>query len=170
MKLPVSLKLVMVVVTSALLQAGIVSWLNVGGYVPDLMLVVAVAAGVVGGVDRGALVGFGAGLCTDLMVTTPFGLWALVGCLTGAAAGYASGTSLVRSPTSRALTFAAACGAGLLAFAVLARLVGQETLGTIDVPLAVVTGAVAAGVLSRVASWVLSWALAPDVLGPERTA
>jgi rod shape-determining protein MreD len=166
--LPVPLKLVMVLVTAALLQAGIVSWLNVGGYVPDLLLVVAVAAGVVGGVDRGALIGFGAGLCTDLMVTTPFGLWALVGCLTGAAAGYVSGTSLVRSPTNRAMTFAVAVGAGLLAFAVLARLVGQASLGTIDLPLAVVTGAVAAGILSRIASRVLTWALGPDVVPPGR--
>jgi rod shape-determining protein MreD len=163
---PPSLRLALVLLTTAVLQAGVVSWLNVRGYVPDLMLVVAIAAGVVGGVDRGAAVGFTAGLLTDLMVTTPFGMWALVACVTGAAAGYAKGTSLVSGPTNRALTFATLCGAGLLLFAVLARLLDQGSLGTIDVPIAVVTGAVVAGVLSRLACRVLTWASGPASLAP----
>ena len=57
---------------------------RVDGVAPDLMLLCAVCAGLVGGPDAGALIGFGSGLVSDLFLqSTPFGLSALAACLAG---------------------------------------------------------------------------------------
>ena len=48
------------------------------GSPPDLMLALAVAAGLAGGPERGAWVGFAAGLLADCFLQTPLGLSALV--------------------------------------------------------------------------------------------
>ena len=53
----------------------------------DALLILAVAAGVVSGTERGATVGFCCGLALDLMVTTPFGLGAVSYLVAGAMAG-----------------------------------------------------------------------------------
>ncbi|MBI4883689.1 MAG: rod shape-determining protein MreD [Actinobacteria bacterium] len=54
----------------------------------QFVLAVVVAAGVVGGPDRGAVVGFVFGLLYDLSGTTPLGLVALAYGLGGMSAGY----------------------------------------------------------------------------------
>ena len=61
--------------------------LRVGGVHPDIMILLPIVAGIVGGPGRGASMGFGAGLVADLFLPTPFGLSALVGCLIGFAVG-----------------------------------------------------------------------------------
>ena len=70
-----------------MLQVSVASQLTVFGYVLDLLLLVAVCAGVNGGSDRGAVIGFGCGLASDLVVQTPFGMWMLVLSVVGYAAG-----------------------------------------------------------------------------------
>jgi rod shape-determining protein MreD len=62
----------------------------------QFVLAVVVAAGAVGGPDRGAVVGFVLGLLYDLSSTTPLGLVALSYGLGGMVAGYAH--SLVSEP------------------------------------------------------------------------
>ena len=61
----------LLIVTAAVLQKAVFSQLRIDGAVPDALLVLAVAAGVVSGSERGATVGFCSGLALDLMVTTP---------------------------------------------------------------------------------------------------
>jgi rod shape-determining protein MreD len=155
-------RVTLVLVVAAVLQAGLVSWLNVGGYVPDLLLLMAIAGGAVLGPDRGALVGFACGLLTDLMVTTPFGMWALVGCLCGAIAGSLRETAALRNGPRRALTFAAIGVGATFTFVVLARLTDQADLRPIDVSAAaLLIGLVAAG-LSRPAMRLMTWAAGAD--------
>ena len=77
----------LVLLSALLLQVSVMSDLPAFNAVGDLMLLMAIAAGSVGGPDRGATYGFAAGLAFDLMVVTPFGLYAL----TFAVAGYLAG-------------------------------------------------------------------------------
>ena len=57
---------------------------------PDFMMLLAVCAGFVAGPDKGAVVGFAAGLVSDLFLqSTPFGLSALAACLAGFVVGWA---------------------------------------------------------------------------------
>ena len=59
------------------LQLGVASSITFFGVQADLLLLVAIAAGIAAGPDRGAAIGFAAGLAYDLMLQTPFGLSAL---------------------------------------------------------------------------------------------
>jgi len=72
-----------VIVTALLLQVAVMPWLTIAGVQVDLLVLVAVAAGLVGGPERGARVGFAAGLTWDLVVDGPLGLSALAYCLAG---------------------------------------------------------------------------------------
>jgi rod shape-determining protein MreD len=156
------LRLAGLLVVVAVLQAAVVSWLNVAGYVPDLLLVVAVAAGAVGGVDRGPLIGFAAGLLTDLMVTTPMGMWALVGCIAATASGTLAGSAAMRGAGRRALVFAGVAAGSTLLFVVLARLLDQGALGAIDVFAAALVNGLAAGTLSRTSVRAVRWTFGYD--------
>jgi rod shape-determining protein MreD len=77
----------LVLVSVLLLQVSVVADLPLFEAVGDLVLLTAIAAGSIGGPDRGATVGFVAGVSYDLLLDTPFGLSAL----TCVAAGYAAG-------------------------------------------------------------------------------
>jgi rod shape-determining protein MreD len=82
------LRIALVLVVAILIQTALGSDLRVSGVAPDLMVLVAVCAGLAGGAEAGAWVGFWAGLVTDLFLTsTPLGLSALTYCLIGAAVG-----------------------------------------------------------------------------------
>lgn len=85
-------RLALVVFVAVLLQVAVMSDLTVLDQSGDLVLLVAIAAGVVSGPDRGATFGFVAGLAYDLLlVDTPFGLSALVYALVGYGVGMAAG-------------------------------------------------------------------------------
>lgn len=151
------LRYALLIATAAVLQRALFSELRVDGAVPDILLVLAVAAGVVGGPDRGAVVGFASGLALDLMMTTPFGLAAV----SYLAAGLVAGTLdevLVRS--ARWLTMAIAALAsmvGVLLFALIGTLLGQNDLldGHLPTVLAVVAVSTAILVLpvARACRW-----------------
>ena len=118
----------LLIVTAAVLQKAVFSQLRVDGAVPDALLVLAVAAGVVSGTERGATVGFFSGLALDLMVTTPFGLGAVCYLAAGAMAG-ALETAMVRSARWLTMVIAALSavfGVGL--FALLGTLLGQSQM------------------------------------------
>jgi rod shape-determining protein MreD len=73
-----------VVLASALVfQVAVAPWIPIFGVQLDLLLLCGVAAGLAGGPERGARVGFLAGLLWDLVVAGPFGLSALCYCLAG---------------------------------------------------------------------------------------
>jgi rod shape-determining protein MreD len=84
-------RLWVVLIVALVLQLGAFDQLTLFGAHADVMLAIAVAAGLLGGPQRGAMVGFVAGLLADLIVPTQFGLSALTFTLV------AYGTGLVRS-------------------------------------------------------------------------
>jgi rod shape-determining protein MreD len=56
---------------------------------PDLLLLVSICAGLAGGAEAGAIVGFFSGLLMDLFLTsTPLGLSALTYCIAGSVIGW----------------------------------------------------------------------------------
>lgn len=81
-------RIALLLVVAILLETTIGNDLRVLGVAPDLMLLLTICAGLTGGTEAGAWVGFWAGLITDLFLTsTPLGLSALTYCLVGAAVG-----------------------------------------------------------------------------------
>ena len=88
-------------------QVAVASRLEVSGVHPDLLLLLAVTAGLTGGPARGAVVGFAAGVVADLYLHTRFGVGALASTLTGYAAGVAGDTVVRPSTTIWALSTAA---------------------------------------------------------------
>jgi rod shape-determining protein MreD len=118
----------LLIVTAAILQKALFSQLRIDGAVPDGLLVLAVAAGVVGGSERGAVVGFFSGLALDLMVTTPFGMAAVCYLAAGVVAGVLE-TSIVRSARWLTMAIAAVASAfGVTMFALLGTLMGRAQM------------------------------------------
>ncbi len=152
-------KLSFVVCCFVLVQGTIMLNIHVAGLHPDVMLLLPIAAGIVGGPARGAVMGFAAGLVADLFVVTPFGLSALVGCLVGYAVGLAT-TALDRSawwlPPVAALFGSAAY---VVTYAVLGSILGQPQMLHADlgviVPLVAVVNAVLAIPAVRFVGWAL---------------
>ena len=101
----VVLRVAVILFTAAVLERGLFSQLRIDGVAADVLLLVAISAGMVGGSDDGAVVGFFAGLTLDLLVQTPLGLSALAYCVTGYVVGDGPGGG-------RALDPLAAAGAG----------------------------------------------------------
>ncbi|MHB8467409.1 MAG: rod shape-determining protein MreD [Acidimicrobiales bacterium] len=80
-------RLALVVSAVFVLHEAVLHGLRVDGVRPDLMLGLALVAGIVAGPEVGAVAGFAGGTLTDLFVNTPFGLSGLVACVTAYALG-----------------------------------------------------------------------------------
>lgn len=136
---------------------------RVDGAHPEVMLMVAAAAGYVGGPERGAFVGFFTGLVADLLLPTTFGLSALVGCLVGFVTG-ASTSGLVRG--SRSLAIVALTTAevtGLVGFAVLGGVLGLQGAVTGALAPALVVATPGAAVLAVPVLALVRWAVPPPL-------
>ena len=117
-----------VVVGAYLIQIGFLDDLEIIGVHPELMLLVAVCAGLVGGSSRGAEVGFAAGLLTDLLFSGSLGVSALCFTLVGFGVGAAE-DSVIRSTRIISMGIAtAASAAGVLLYAGVSQLLGGHTL------------------------------------------
>jgi rod shape-determining protein MreD len=124
-----SLRVIGLLVVGIFLQTTFGPDLRAGGVAPDLMMLLAVCAGVSGGPEQGAIVGFGAGIVSDLFLqSTPFGLSVLAACLAGYVAGWARANLLGPSIVVTPVVAAAGTVFGVLAFAVIGYLVGQSQL------------------------------------------
>jgi rod shape-determining protein MreD len=153
------LRIVAVLVAAVVVHRIVADVVTVGGTSPDTLLVVAAAAGLVGGPRRGAVIGFSAGLAADLFLLTPFGLAALVYCVVGYASGEFSGT-VVRSARwipLVAVSIAATLGQVLFAFA--AATVGWGQLVSAKLPLAALTIGVLGGTLALAVTPAMAWAI-----------
>ncbi len=123
------LRMAAVVIVVLVAEVCFASDLRILGVAPDFLLVLAVAGGLVGGAQTGALFGFAVGLVADLsLATTPIGLQALAWCLAGWAVGTLRANVL---PEGRVIqlvvAFVAAIGA-LVLFLLAGELVGQSQL------------------------------------------
>jgi rod shape-determining protein MreD len=140
-------KLPLLVLVALLVHAQVMPGIRVAGVQPDLMLLLAVAGGIAAGPSAGAVLGFCAGLLTDLLfLETPLGLSAMVFCLVGYFVGVLQAGVLRSSWWLPVLTAFAACASGEALFALVGTLFGQGTLVTDRLPLvAAVVGLLDAG-------------------------
>lgn len=137
-------RLVMVAMAILTLQTTLLSDLRPFGVVADLMLGFSAAAGVVGGPEKGAMVGFLFGLLFDLALVTPFGLTALTYGLVGFFVGLAKLSITVGQAwwLTMLLVFAGSA-LGVVLFAALGTIVGEQ--GWVDsglIKVALVVGVV----------------------------
>jgi rod shape-determining protein MreD len=129
------------------------------GETVDLMLLMSVASGVVGGSQSGALAGFVLGIAFDLVLVTPFGASSLVYGLVGFAAGYTQ--SLTFQPTWYLQSGFVAAGSalGVFGLAIVQQVVGPRgPLASSLVQTALVVG-IANGLLAPLAMPVQRWCL-----------
>ncbi len=146
-----------VVLGALTLQVCLFARFSYDGARPDVMVLIAVIAGFVLGPERGAIVGFAAGMAFDILLTTPLGLSALVFTVTAYAVGTLS-SGVVR--TSRWIPSAVAAvgsAAAMVLYAVLGEVLGEPTLN--GPPLAAIVVFVAAvnAALAPLAVRVLTW-------------
>lgn len=136
------LRWALILSAALVLQVGLATQISVVGVHADLMLLVAICAGIVGGPGTGATVGFVAGLLFDLLLPGPFGVTALAYLLVGYGSGVAG--DAVARPTRwiSCGIVALASAAGTLADAVIGEMLGQRSMS--DPRLAAIVGIVAA--------------------------
>lgn len=152
-------RLPLVLVGALVLHTAVLPQFRLFGVTADAMLLVAVAAGMAAGAERGAWVGFVAGLLADCFVQTPFGLSALTFTVVAWTVGAFHETVLHPPRWASVLTGLVASGAGVALYALAGAAVGEAHLVSSRLPLviAVVAGVHALGVPPAVA--VLRWAL-----------
>ena len=106
--------------------------LRFGGAHPDLLWLLPITAALLDGPETGAIVGFWAGLAFDLVLPTPFGLSALVGCLLGFAVGSLTAAVDPRATWLKPVAAVAGSVAADMLFAVLGAIMGQQQMVQID--------------------------------------
>lgn len=123
------LRLAGLLFVALLVQTTLGSDLRIAGVAPDLMVLVTVCAGLTGGSEAGAWVGFLAGLGYDMfLVSTPVGLSALTYCLIGAAVGALRSAVLQERRSTYPVAAAAATAAAVLVFVGVGDVLGQTQL------------------------------------------
>lgn len=161
------LRVPLVVMTALLVQLTVLARLRLFGVVPNLMLLIAIAAGITAGPARGATVGFVAGLAMDIFLETPLGLSALVYCLVGYTVG-AVETGILRAawwiPVATAFI---ASVAGEALFGAAAAVVGRPGLLTARMGLIVLVVGATSALLALPVVRVVGWSLLKE---PRRTA
>ena len=142
------------------LQASVAAQLPVAGARADLVVLVAIAAGLAAGPEAGAGVGFSAGLVLDLMASGPVGLSSLVYTLVGYSVGLLNAGVLRSSRAIPVASAAAASAAAMLAYALGGEVLGQASLQKGSLGVVMVVVAVVNAVLILPATRLMRWALA----------
>lgn len=158
----------LVLVVALALQLGLFDDLRAFSVHPELLLAVGMGTAIAWGAERGAVVCFAAGLLADLMLQGRLGVTALAYGLVGYGIGLLSEGVARRSRMIDAGLMALGSAAGVLAYAVVAAIFGEPTLGEDN--LGRIIGLVALWnlVLSPVVVPVCRWAGQRPELRPTR--
>ncbi len=153
-------RLSLVVFLFVVVQETVMLDIRIGGVHPDIMVLLPIVAGIIGGPSRGATIGFGTGLVADLFLPTPFGLSALVACLLGFAVGLST-IALDRSAWWLA-PVAALGGSALyeLTYGALGSVLGQPQMLHVALTRIVVVVSVTNALLALPAMRLMSWGMA----------
>jgi rod shape-determining protein MreD len=136
--------------------------LRVGGAHPDLVWLLPITAALLDGPETGAIVGFWAGLAFDLVLPTPFGLSALVGCLLGYATGSLTAAVDPRAAWLKPVAALIGSVAADMLFAVLGAVFGQQQMVQVDFLAVFAVVAVSSVVLVLPVNRLMRWALAGE--------
>jgi rod shape-determining protein MreD len=153
----VATRVSLVLVASLTIQLGIASHLEVLDVQGDLLLLIAVCAGLAAGPDRGATVGFAAGMSFDLLLQSPFGLSALTYAIVAYVAGSLQDSVLRAAWWIPVGTAAAASALGVILYGVFGTMVGEDLLALSLLRIAAVV-ALLNGIAAPVALRVVRWA------------
>jgi rod shape-determining protein MreD len=152
----------LVVILVLAVQTGIVAGIRPFDATADLMLLLALASGLALGPERGAMVGAGVGFVFDLVLSTPFGLSALVYGVAAFAVGLVSTGALEASRWVPVLLTAAGSAGAVVLYALLGAMFGLEHTVTLHlVPVVIVVAGVNAA-LAVPALALMRWALQAD--------
>jgi rod shape-determining protein MreD len=151
-------RIALVLFSAAVLQRGLFSQLRIAGVSVDVLLLLAIAGGMILGPERGAIFGFFAGLTLDLLVQTPLGLSALVYCLVGFGTGRLQGTVLRANRVWPLALVAVTSAAAVALYAVVAEVLGQANAISAELPTIMLVVAVANAILYPLARRVVAWA------------
>jgi rod shape-determining protein MreD len=154
--LVVAARVSLLLVLALTFQLSVASRVEVLGVQGDVMLLVAVAAGLATGPDRGATLGFVAGLSFDLLLQSPFGLSALTYAIVAYVAGSLQDSVLRAAWWIPVVTAATASALGVILYGVFGTVVGEDLLEMSLLRIALVVGslnAVAAPVVLRAVRW-----------------
>lgn len=121
-----NVRLALVIVVTLTLQTTWMADWRPFGVTGDLLLLLAIAAGLAGGPTRGAIVGFCAGIAIDLVQQTPFGLSSLTYLAVGYVVGSAHAGVLRSAPWIPVVAGFVATVLGLAFYVILGQLVGQQ--------------------------------------------
>lgn len=161
---------VLVVLAVLLVQATIGLDIRIAGAHPDLMLLLPIAAGLALGPEEGAVMGFVAGMAADLLLPTPFGLSALIGCLVGFGVGFTTGRITRGIWWFNSVVALAASAVAVMLYAVLGAVLGQEQFLDANLIAVVIVVAGFNAVLTPPAVRVVGWALGGSAAEDARPA
>jgi rod shape-determining protein MreD len=156
------LRVALVIFIVLMVQQTIMVALRIKGVHPDLLWLLPITAALADGPETGGIVGFWAGLAFDLVLPTPFGLSALVGCLLGYAVGSLTTAVDPRATWLKPVAALAGSVAADMLFAVLGAILGQSQMVQIDFLALFVMISISSVVFVFPVSRLMRWALAGE--------
>jgi rod shape-determining protein MreD len=156
------LRVAFVIFVVLMVQQVLIVPLRIAGAHPDLLWLLPITAALLDGPETGAIVGFWSGLAFDLVLPTPFGLSALVGCLLGFAVGSLTSAVDPRAAWLKPVAAVAGSVAADMLFAVLGAIMGQQQMVQIDFLALGLVVAVSSLVLVLPVNRLMRWALAGE--------
>ena len=152
----------LVVLVTLVLQVCLFSRFSYEGARPDVMILLAVMAGYRLGPERGAIIGFAAGLSFDILLTTPLGLSALVYTVVGYGVGVTTSGMVRTSRWGAPLVAAGGSAVGMVLYALFGAVLGEPTLSGPSLATIVVLVAAVNAAFAPLAVRALAWAKTDD--------
>ncbi len=156
------IRVALVIFVVLMVQQTVMIALRVDGAHPDLLWLLPITAALLDGPETGAIVGFWAGLTFDLVLPTPFGLSALVGCLLGYTVGSLTTAVDPRAAWLKPVAALAGSVAADMLFAVLGAILGQQQMVQINFLSLFLVVALSSVVLVLPVSRMMRWALVEE--------
>jgi rod shape-determining protein MreD len=145
-----------------LVQSTVILSIRIGGVHPDLLWLLPITAALLAGPETGALVGFWSGLAFDLVLPTPFGLGALVGCMLGYAVGVTTAAVDSRAVWLKPVAALIGSVAADMLFAVLGAIFGEQQMVQVDFFSLFVVVAASSVLLVLPVNRLMRWALVTE--------
>jgi rod shape-determining protein MreD len=153
------LRVILVIFLVLLVQSTVMLSIRIHGVHPDLVWLLPITAALIDGPETGAVVGFWSGLAFDLILPTPLGLSALVGCLLGYSVGSATVAVDKRAVWLKPVAALIGSVAAEMLFATLGAVLGQQQMVEVDFLTIFLVVAVSSVLLVLPVNRLMRWAL-----------
>ena len=156
----IALRLTGVFLVALLLQLTFFVEVRVAGVAPELPALVAILAGLLAGVNRGAQIAFVAGLMWDIYLSTPLGLAAASFALVAYGLGSITEGLFHDTRTQMVILVFVGTAAAVTVYALLGDVLGQSGLVDDDLAWIVLVASLLNALISLAAAPAMRWALA----------